>query len=393
MWTSTPFKDEHQPDISYVESATRAIAPRLREGNVVVLESTSPPGTTRVIRDILSAERPDLSFPQGANSTGHSVFLAHCPERVLPGRVMIELVENDRIIGGMTPTCAEKAANIYKVFCKGKLVVTGAAEAEMAKLTENSFRDVNIAFANELANICERLGLDPWEVIRLANYHPRVKILNPGPGVGGHCIAVDPWFIVAAAPEEAVLIRTARETNDGRPDRVVGKVREALGGKTDGTIACLGLAFKANIDDLRESPAVEITSKIAAMFPDAKVRAVEPHVDALPRQLANIPNVTLSGTGDVADADVVVLLVDHDVFKRMTPPSSATVIDTRGIWPDSCHRGTSMGGEVESVEDGYRGWSEGIFGEVLVTDDTNADIQQQSESVHALLDAYHDLVL
>lgn len=328
----TPFKGDHEPDISYVHAAARAIAPALREGSVVILESTCPPGTTNAIRDILMMERPELSFPRDADSTDHNVYLAHCPERVLPGRVMIELVENDRIIGGVTPVCAEKASEIYAVFCKGELVITGATEAEMAKLSENSFRDVNIAFANELANVCERLKLDPWEVIRLANHHPRVNILKPGPGVGGHCIAVDPWFIVSAAPEETSLIRTARETNDARPDRVVAKVRNALADRTAGTVACLGLAFKANIDDLRESPAVEVTSKIATAFPRAKVLAVEPHVRELPKQLATVPNVTLADLGAIAVADVVVLLVDHDEFKQIPPPSGVPVIDTRGVW-------------------------------------------------------------
>jgi UDP-N-acetyl-D-mannosaminuronic acid dehydrogenase len=246
---------------------------------------------------------------------------------------MLELITNDRLVGGLTEECARRAAELYRVFCRGEVVVTDAPSAEMAKLVENSFRDVNIAFANELAEVCEAMDLDVWEVIRLANKHPRVNVLNPGPGVGGHCIAVDPWFIVAAAPEQARLIRQARETNDARPGSVVSRVA-ALAAE-GATVACLGLAFKADVDDLRESPAVEVTRLLATERPDLKVLAVEPHVRTLPGALDPLPNVTLAGTDDALQAaDVVVLLVDHEPFRSLDRGRLAgrAVVDTRGAW-------------------------------------------------------------
>ncbi len=335
----TPFKGDHEPDLSYIRSATEGIAPKLRGGEVVILESTSPPGTTLQISRWLAELRPDLKFPHDHDAP--DVHLAHCPERVLPGRIMIEIFSNDRVVGGLTPRCAERAAELYRTFVTGEILLTDATTAEMAKLTENSFRDVNIAFANELAEICEELGLDVWEVIRLANRHPRVNILNPGPGVGGHCIAVDPWFIVAAAPEQSRLIRTARETNDGRPQTVINKVKAALaelGKGIDGegaTVACLGLAFKADIDDLRESPALRITDQISTDLPGATVLAVEPHVTKLPKSLDGRANLSLAEVSHaVAEADVVLLLVDHQPFKHLTlgDLDGKKVIDTRGIW-------------------------------------------------------------
>ena len=331
----TPFKGGHEPDLAYVESATKAIAPRLRGGEIVILESTSPPGTTHKISQWLAEARPDLSFPH-QDADAPDVHVAHCPERVLPGRIMVELVENDRVVGGLTRACAERAADVYRVFCKGEIVLTDAASAEMAKLVENSFRDVNIAFANELAEICEHLGLDVWEIISLANHHPRVQVLKPGPGVGGHCIAVDPWFIVAAAPERARLIRQARETNDSRPAQVVAQIRamSRAGGKV---IALLGLAFKADIDDLRESPAVEIVTELAAAEPRLRLLVVEPHVDFLPAGLSEIANVELTALGTaLAEADVVALLVDHRRFRDVPAEVLAgkQVLDTRGLWRD-----------------------------------------------------------
>lgn len=329
----TPFKGDNEPDLAYVEAATLAVAPRLRGGEIVILESTSPPGTTQKISEWLAQARPDLTFPH-QDPENPDVHVAHCPERVLPGRIMVELVENDRAVGGLTPKCAERAAEIYRVFCRGEIVLTDAASAEMAKLVENSFRDVNIAFANELAQICEHLGLDVWEIISLANHHPRVNVLNPGPGVGGHCIAVDPWFIVAAAPEQAQIIRAARETNDSRPGEVVAQIREkAVGG--DEPIALLGLAFKADIDDLRESPAVEIVEQVAAAEPGRRLLVVEPHVDFLPGKLAELDNVELTALGTaLSEARVVALLVDHRRFREI--PADALVgkdvLDTRGIW-------------------------------------------------------------
>jgi UDP-N-acetyl-D-mannosaminuronic acid dehydrogenase len=247
---------------------------------------------------------------------------------------MVELVTNDRVVGGITPECARRAATVYELFCQGEILYTDAESAEMAKLVENSFRDVNIAFANELANVCDRLGFDVWEIIRLANKHPRVNVLNPGPGVGGHCIAVDPWFIVAAAPEQAELIRQAREINDARPGAVVEKVSEAAA-DDHGPIGCLGLAFKANVDDLRESPAITVTAKVAAAHPDRQVLAVEPHVGALPASLADLGNVELASLEQaLAECRTLVLLVDHDAFRHVRPEQlqDHRVIDTRGLW-------------------------------------------------------------
>lgn len=329
----TPFKGDHVPDLTYVEAATKSVAPKLRGGEVVILESTSPPGTTLRISQWLAEARPDLKFPH-EHPDNPDVHVAHCPERVLPGRIMVELVENDRVVGGLTSSCAERAAEVYRVFCKGDIVLTDAASAEMAKLVENSFRDVNIAFANELAQICDYLGLDVWEIISLANHHPRVNVLKPGPGVGGHCIAVDPWFIVAAAPKQARLIRRARETNDSRPGEVVTKIRSMAAGN-DRPIALLGLAFKADIDDLRESPAVEIAIKLAGAEPDRRLLVVEPHVDFLPRQLADLPNVELTALGTaLAESDVVALLVDHRRFRELPVQalSGKYLLDTRGAW-------------------------------------------------------------
>jgi len=327
----TPFKDGKQPDLSYVEQATRNIAPHLRGGEVVILESTSPPGTTHLVSEWLAQERPDLAFPH--NSSRPDVFVAHCPERVLPGRIMFEIVANDRVVGGLCEQSTDRAAELYAVFCKGEILKTDARSAEMAKLVENSFRDVNIAFANELAEVCEHLDMDVWEVIRLANRHPRVNVLNPGPGVGGHCIAVDPWFIVAAAPEQARLIRQAREVNDSRPHAVVAKAL-ASANLHDKPIACLGLAFKADIDDLRESPAVEITRELVAKLPDRRILAVEPHVDFLPKELQALPNIELTALGTaLREAGTVLLLVDHRRFREIPSHSELPdVIDTRGLW-------------------------------------------------------------
>lgn len=303
----TPFLGDRAADLSYVENATRTLAKTLEGGELVILESTSPPGTTELMADWVTEERPDL--PAG------SVLFAHCPERVLPGRVMIELVENDRVIGGVTPEAAERAANLYRTFCRGALMLTDARTAELAKLVENSFRDVNIAFANELSRVCDELDVDVWKLIELANHHPRVNILRPGPGVGGHCIAVDPWFIIAAAPEATPLIRTAREVNDAKPQRVVADVVATVRDVDEPRIALLGLAFKPNIDDLRESPAVEIARRVAEALPEAAVLAVEPHVDTLPSALGTLPNVRLTSFDDaVQDADLVAVLVGHDAF-------------------------------------------------------------------------------
>lgn len=311
----TPFKEGHKPDVSFIEAAARAIAPVLRKGNLVVLESTSPVGTTEAMADWLASARPDLSFPQQVGEAA-DVQVAYCPERVLPGRVVHELVDNDRVIGGMTAKASAMAVELYKTFVKGDCVVTQARTAEMCKLTENSFRDVNIAFANELSMICAKLDIDVWELIRLANRHPRVNVLQPGAGVGGHCIAVDPWFIVDRTPDEARLIRTAREVNDHKPHWVLERVQAEVGNRSAHqlTVACLGLAFKPDIDDLRESPALEIARAMAAR--GWRVLAVEPHVDGLDAK-AEAEGMQLSSLeGALREADVVCVLVKHGEFVR-----------------------------------------------------------------------------
>jgi len=333
----TPFKgSDHQPDLAYIEAACKSIAPVLETGNLVVLESTSPVGATEKMAAWLAAARPDLSFPQ-THGEQSDIRIAHCPERVLPSKVMQELVSNDRVIGGMTPRCSEAASALYKLFVQGDCVATNARTAELAKLTENSFRDVNIAFANELSVICDRLDIDVWELTKLANRHPRVNVLQPGPGVGGHCIAVDPWFIVSSAPEEARLIRAAREVNDAKPGWVVEKVRTALGSylmshpdKTaaDVTIACYGLAFKPDIDDLRESPALGIAGTLMKEHA-GKLLAVEPNITALPDTLSEATLASLDRAK--AEADIHVMLVDHREFKASEAPAGPT-IDARGVW-------------------------------------------------------------
>ena len=319
----TPFKGDKQPDLSFVQSASDMIAPLLKPGDLVILESTSPVGTTDQISKWLAAERSDLIFPH-QDEAGCNIHLAHCPERVLPGKVIYEVVHNDRIIGGMTPACSAAAVNFYQYAVKGECHITNARTAELAKLSENTFRDVNIAFANELSLICDRLDIDPWALIALTNRHPRVNILQPGPGVGGHCIAVDPWFIVAGAPEEARLIRTAREVNDAKPQWVVSKVRAAIAdflaanphkSEADVTVACFGLAYKPDIDDLRESPAVEIVRTLGRSF-DGKLLAVEPNITALPNTLAKCTE--LSNVNNACKiADIAVLLVNHRAFSGM----------------------------------------------------------------------------
>lgn len=309
----TPFRDDRSADLSYIEAAADGIAPRLRGGELVILESTSPPGATQHLAEHILGQRRDLSLDGSGGRP--AVHFAHCPERVLPGHVLVELVENDRVIGGLTPESAERARDLYALFCKGEVMLTDARTAEMTKLVENSFRDVNIAFANELSMIADTVGVDVWELIALANHHPRVDILHPGPGVGGHCIAVDPWFIVDAAPDDARLIRTAREVNDSKPAWVVQKVRDVVDGREGLTIAALGLAFKANIDDLRESPARRVVGEVSDAFPSSEILVVEPHVEALPPELANRRNVTLAPLDEALDrADVIVLLVAHNAF-------------------------------------------------------------------------------
>ncbi|MDT3253264.1 UDP-N-acetyl-D-mannosamine dehydrogenase [Serratia sp. root2] len=335
----TPFKGDHEPDLAYVEAAAKSLAPVLKKGDLVILESTSPVGATEQMAQWLAEARSDLSFPQQAGEAA-DVNIAYCPERVLPGQVMVELIQNDRVIGGMTPKCSDRASELYKIFLEGECVVTNSRTAEMCKLTENSFRDVNIAFANELSLICAEQGINVWELIRLANRHPRVNILQPGPGVGGHCIAVDPWFIVSQNPQQARLIHTARLVNDGKPLWVVDRVKAAVADCLAATdkrasevkIACFGLAFKPNIDDLRESPAVEVAHLIADWHV-GDTWVVEPNVEQLPKSLAG--HVTLKALADaLQQADVIVMLVDHKQFKAIKPEeiTQSWVVDTKGVW-------------------------------------------------------------
>ena len=331
----TPFydsdDDSHKPDLSYIQAAAKAIAPLLEKGNLVILESTSPVGTTEKMAAWLAQERPDLAFPQDKGDSA-DIKIAHCPERVLPGYVLQELVSNDRVIGGMSNACSALAVKLYETFVRGECVLTNARTAEMAKLTENSFRDVNIAFANELSVICDKLKINVWELVKLSNRHPRVNILNPGPGVGGHCIAVDPWFIVDSCPEEANIIRQARLTNDAKPFHIIDKIVKSADQFKKPVIACLGLAFKADIDDLRESPALQIVEELIERN-IGKILAVEPNINSLPNKLAekSVELVTLESA--IEKANIIVVLVDHKLFKLAdrTQFSLKVVIDSRGI--------------------------------------------------------------
>lgn len=328
----TPIQEDgtHAPDISHVLAAIRAVAPVLRRGNLLVLESTSPVGTTRQCVDLIGSLRPDLKMPD-QDSDG-DIDVAYSPERVLPGNALAELVNNRRVVGGVTPRAAQRAAALFSAFVRGGCLITDDRSAEMVKLAENIYRDVNIAFANELSMICNRLGLDVRKIIDLANHHPRVEILSPGPGVGGHCIPVDPWFVIAQTPEEARLIRVAREVNEEKRRHVVDLVRVAAT-KGDGSrIACFGLSYKPDINDFRESPALEIALELTSEFP-GRVVAVDPYAESLrarekrAEQLALVP-----ADAALAGADIVVMLEGHKEFKALPKPSGKTVIDTVGFW-------------------------------------------------------------
>jgi len=313
----TPFTDNNEPDLHFVEQATKTIAPYVKPGNLVILESTSPVGTTEhTVARILAEHGLD---------TEKDVMIAHCPERVLPGRILIELVENDRIVGGINPIATAKAGEFYRSFVRGEVLETNAATAEMAKLTENAFRDVNIAFANEISMICDNLGINPWKLIELANRHPRVNILQPGPGVGGHCIAVDPWFIIASDRDNSRLLQAARAVNDHKPDWVVEKVRQKASRFKQATIACLGVAFKADVDDLRESPALRIVRQVQKDNL-GDVIVCEPNIKSHP----NFDLVSLEEA--LARADIVLLLVDHKQFRglKASDMKEKILIDTRG---------------------------------------------------------------
>ncbi len=330
----TPHDAEHRPDTSFVLDAARAIAPVLEAGNLVILESTSPVGTTEKVAELIADLRPDLRVP-GRCSGAADIFIAYCPERVLPGRILVELVDNDRCIGGITPRCARRAMTFYRQFVRGACVTTTARAAEMVKLVENSYRDVNIAFANELSMMAEALGVDVWEVIRLANRHPRVNILQPGPGVGGHCIAVDPWFLVHGAPEHSRLIRTAREVNIAKTAHVIGAAEMLVAQHPRARVACLGLAFKPNIDDFRESPAVEVAAALARRF-GSQIDIVEPYARGLPMEFAGTGARLIDLDSALSECELLIVLVDHDLFKSIPLEERADkiVYDTRGLWLD-----------------------------------------------------------
>lgn len=306
----TPFHDGFVPNVDYVIAATESIVPFIEKGNMVILESTSPVGTTDKIEAILREKRKDLF------ETEDTIFIAHCPERVLPGKIMRELVENDRIVGGTSPKSTEIVADFYKEFVNGNVLTTDSKTAEMAKLTENSFRDVNIAFANELSLLCDKLGINVWELIKLANRHPRVNILSPGAGVGGHCIAVDPWFIVHAGKEQAKIIRTAREVNLYKTEWVIEKIKNTVlqwkssHYNAEPSVAVMGLAFKPDIDDLRESPALYIARRLKSE--GINVMAVEPNIEC------HDEFEIIDYKSAVEKADIITFLVAHKQFKTIT---------------------------------------------------------------------------
>ncbi|WP_183504974.1 UDP-N-acetyl-D-mannosamine dehydrogenase [Methylobacterium brachythecii] len=328
----TPIRDDHTADVSAVESALASIAPVLKRGDLVIIESTCPVGTTARAAEQLRRARPDLSLPDDAPEAS-DILLTYCPERILPGQTLRELVDNGRTFGGLDRRSALAARDLYTLFARGPMRMTTAPTAELSKLVENAFRDVNVAFANELSTVCEALGLDVWTVIDLANLHPRVNILAPGPGVGGHCIPVDPWFIHEALPEQTPLIRTAREVNDRKPHQVAERVVAVAERYRDPTIALLGLTYKPNVDDLRESPALQVARDLAQRE-IGRLLVVEPHVDALPAGLADRPRVELTTLQEAAaQADIVVILVAHNRFRSLDRGalSHKIVIDTVGL--------------------------------------------------------------
>jgi len=311
-------------DLSFVVSASESIVRFLRKGNLVIVESTIPPDTT--------AELVVPILRKSGLRIGSDLFVAHCPERVLPGKILTEMVQNHRVIGGLNKRSAEAAQSLYRSFVKGEIYLTDLKTAEMVKLVENSYRDVNIAFANEVSSLCEASGINPWRLIELTNKHPRVKVLSPGPGVGGHCIAVDPWFLVERFPDTAKLIRQAREVNDARPAYIARKILQLAGKKSSITVGCLGLTYKANIDDIRESPALDIVRHLLGAFP-GRLLVSDPYVKKIP----GIPLVPWTKT--MAEADVLVLLVDHREFRQLPDKRrrGQVIIDTRGLWQQSNH--------------------------------------------------------
>ena len=325
----TPFEKNQgaikNPDLEYIKAAAISLASVLKKGDLIILESTSPVGTTEQLATWLAQQRPDLKFPSQSKVCEPDINIAYCPERVLPGHIVRELVQNDRVIGGLTKNCSIRARELYNMFVKGECFVTNARTAEMTKLTENACRDVQIAFANELSLICSNLDIDVWELIALANRHPRIDILQPGPGVGGHCIAVDPWFIASSDQENSRLIQTARHINDSKPLWVIEKVKHLADQHPRRRIICLGLAFKPNIDDLRESPSLHICEELYKIY-NERVCAVEPNtVQSFP--FRTIPQNTID-----YDQDIVVCLVSHNEFQRIKKPK--LYVDCIGLFKD-----------------------------------------------------------
>ncbi|MDA7951213.1 MAG: UDP-N-acetyl-D-mannosamine dehydrogenase [Pirellulaceae bacterium] len=317
----TPTNVDHSPDLSYVEEASRTLRQVVKKGDLIILESTSPPKTTREIV-------AKLAIPEGL-TVGGDVFVAHCPERVLPGRILLEVVQNDRVVGGVTPNCAQKAKEFYETFVSGNVYATNDLAAEVTKLVENSFRDVNIAFANELSILAERWGIDAWEVIELANRHPRVNILTPGPGVGGHCISVDPWFLVHSEPDHTPLIRTAREVNDSKPDYIVRRVEALAKQFNRPKIGCLGLTYKPDVDDLRCSPSLEIVRKLVAND-IGDILVCDPLITE--EQFSDLPLFSLERL--LEESQILVLLTDHKPFYNIPKNilQEKVIVDSRGIW-------------------------------------------------------------
>ena len=339
----TPLKEDQSPDISSVGKAMRSIAPVLAKGNLVIIESTVPVGTTEWVSRELAKLRHDLKFPHKSGENA-DVAVAFSPERVLPGRILTELVQNDRSVGGMTKRCTMMAAQVYASFTRGEIVMTSVRSAEMVKLTENAFRDVNIAFANEIAGIAKKLHVDPWEVIRIANRHPRVNILNPSPGVGGHCIPVDPYFLIHPFKSQAKLMAAARQINNARPNQVVKQVFQESMSVENPTVACLGLTFKADADDLRNSPALDIARRLAAGN-RARVIAVEPNIAKPPSDLERYGVRMMDTLTAVDEANIILLLVDHRQFRYIDPRAlhNKRVIDTRGIWAETLNHASAAG--------------------------------------------------
>ncbi len=329
----TPFKNGKKPDLKYVKAAVKSLAPVLKKGDLVVIESTCPVGTTDRVSFWMSNDRPELSFPHNKDGPC-DINVAHSPERVLPGRAMIELVSNDRVVGGVSEACGIRTQTLYRIAVKGECLLTTARTAELVKLSENTYRDINIAFANELSLVCDELNIDAWEAIRLANHHPRVNILTPGPGVGGHCIAVDPWFIVDSAPKQTPLIKAARLVNDGKPSFIAKKILKYAKKFSSNKIACLGLAYKADIDDLRESPSTDVVTELVKNS-NHKIWIVEPYSLELPEKLQSVDSIKLSSLEEaLTECNIIVLLTDHFAFKDIKPTDypDKQFIDTRGLW-------------------------------------------------------------